>query len=50
MKKKLKEDVPANNVSSGNIAGANPADPTNPPVKSKKSKKPLRVILRRKIP
>jgi len=49
MSKKIKEEAPVNNVSSGNIAGANPSDPTNPPVK-KKPKKRLSVILKRKIP
>lgn len=48
MSKKIKEEAPVNNVSSGNIAGANPADPTNPPVKKKPKK--LSVILKRKIP
>lgn len=48
MSKKIKEEAPVNNVSSGNIAGANPSDPTNPPVKKKPKK--LSVILKRKIP
>lgn len=47
-KKSIKEDIPVNNVGSGNISGANPEDPTNPPVRRKPKK--LSVILKRKIP